>query len=373
MHYVFRDFEHQDIASFYPIRSGIESYIQPVLEQSRFWNIRYSRELDRFDRKVISELCWFYSEKWMRDHNPGFARQAAKGLVRIDKKVHDLYERLLATLADVLREYGIDADTTQDSDSARYEDRLEQQIAALTQAEQFRIRDKVSPSIAELASMELHQKIGGLNLKRFVDLRPYHKQRLGRFEIWMNDNGPKVYNEKISPVCLIYLKLCQSVEKVKFVPGKLESVCEKSSVYNVAFNGSPRMTFERVATRFGISHNEATRKMIGSSPRKMHFGDWLLEVPYAQRSRIDTDGHTYNQQFNAAREAVAHAAVRFANDHSPRRDGNSTLSKSRYLAALVFPDQFATDSILSDAEGRLRARLRRGPKMTYTESGGENL
>jgi hypothetical protein len=94
MHYIFKDFEHQKLPSFYPEGFGIESYVQPTLEQSEFWRIRFSQKLSLFDNKLISELTWFYLEKWFRDWNP---RQAAE-ISRQETALRKLIERLFFTL-----------------------------------------------------------------------------------------------------------------------------------------------------------------------------------------------------------------------------------------------------------------------------------
>jgi len=103
-------------------------------------------------------------------------------------------------------------------------------------------------------------------------------------------DAPTIYNERISPIMLVFLQICHGVEKIGSIPGRLERVKETSTGYKAHVSNRSTMTFERVATRFGTGHNKAVNETIGLPSGRMHYGDWLLEPPYSKRARVGTDG-----------------------------------------------------------------------------------
>jgi hypothetical protein len=367
MHYVFLDFEHEHMPDYYPYGHGIESYVQPILEDSDAWSIRYSKEIGHFGGEVISELCWFYFSKSLRDRNRWLVRETSRGLTGVALKVHKLRECLLVRTWLQLRRHGVSAAAGSD------ELLLEREIAALAHADQFAIRDKLDRYIAELASFELAEKIGGIDLEKFVDLRGCRERLLGKFEIWMNDGSSStIYSEKIVPVNLIFLKLCQTVEDIKFVPGRIKSI-EVKNGYNVTFKSGASRRFERVATRFGLKQDDVSERLLGPAPRRLHFGDWLLELPTFTREIERNERFVVRRRFDAAYEAVSHASRRFLLSWPPPRHKKSVLPKQLYFGALMHPEPYQDHPILSAPEDWLRRRLKRGGSVTYDQSDGAAL
>jgi len=352
MHYTFCDFAHEDLPNFYPKGCGIESYVQTTLEQSTFWQIRYSRNIEFFDKKVISELCWFFFEKAFRDANPGRMSSVSPRQRFFSTKINKLF----AQLSDHLTRLGIDVSSYQ-LDSAQDEDRLRKRIAAIPQTEQFAIQEQLNPLITEIASLELDQKIGGMMLNQFCSLSPYRKLLRKEFDIWLNDGTPTAYTEKLSPANLFFMKLCQSVEPIQYKSGKLANINPTDAGIVAQFeNGRPLM-LDHVATRFGVVETDTNRNMIAFSKRKMHFGDWLLEEPVSD-----------NQRVNAAYRAVQNATRKFNVAQPPRLTRHVRVSKALYLALSLLLFEESGHKGFRKEEKRLRDRLRRGDKIAYTET-----
>jgi hypothetical protein len=373
MHYVFRDFEHREINKFYPMDCGIESYVQPMLEQSNFWRIRYSNEIEQFDRKLISELCWFFTRKYLVEANPHFENEVMKrlsgGARRVEVLYRGVYEQVSALLGKHLKT------RISPYSSAKDVERFRAVLERLPPSTQFSIRNELRPWVSELASVELDLNMRGVNPTNFFSLEEYKRRRLGRFEIWMNDVTPSMYTDKLSPANLIFLRLCQSVEDVRFVSGQLKRVCAKNGSHHVKFENGRRMIFERVASRYGTAHGEATQKVMGVAPRKMHFGDWLLEIPESiDSSDLDETGTGTIRRQDAAFSAIAEA-TRKAVREARFVTGAPALSKLVYISALWLSGtkQQVDDPIYSDPERWLRQRVKRGAFVNYLHSDGREL
>jgi hypothetical protein len=372
MHYVFRGFDHENIDEYFPAGLRIESYVQPTLEQSRYWSIRYSKEIERFDRKVISELCWYLTTKEFRDYNPGIMKELAKGSTRKEKAFSLLEGELLGKIGDLLEKSGLPSQAN--FSYWRDVDRAERHLVKMSIDEQFAIRDALDPLISDLASMELDLKIGGMKLSAFLDLAPIRTHLSKRFEIWMNDVTPTAYTEKISPANLIFLNLCQTIEDVRYVQGRLTTVKPTRAGYDVEIAGGNRMKFERVSTRFGTRHSEATKKMIGGHPRKVHFGDWLLEWPIEYQK--DPKDKAIIQQVDLARDSVADGVTKLRLSRRYTRFEIPVLDKPLYIASLSLADSVAkrfSSPELINTEKQLKARLHRGQPVSYPQPTGTDI
>ncbi|MBA7473273.1 hypothetical protein ES707_08608 [subsurface metagenome] len=373
MHYVFRDFRHEHISNFYPTGCGIESFVQPMLEQSNFWSIRYSHEIAQFDGAVISELAWFFTRKYLVDYNPSFEDDVMRGLRGQKRTVELLYRQIYARAAALLGQQLKRRILPYRSgdDVACLEDLLRQ----VPPDAQLFIRNELKFDISRLASAELDLNMREVDPSHFFDLKAYRERRLDRFEIWMNDVTPTMYTDALSPANLIFLRLCQCVEDIRFVQGQLKSVTPRAGGYDVRFAGGRRMIFERVATRYGTSHDEATRSILGRPPRKMHFGDRLLEPPIIMaESEPDESGTGTVRREDAAFSAIARAASA-ASHKACDEPKNPLLSKQLYVGALWVPKikEDFKDLIHSDPQGWLSRRLKRGGRVNYLQSDGLNL
>ena len=133
------------------------------------------------------------------------------------------------------------------------------------------------------------------------------------------------------------------------------------------------MRFDRVATRYGPSHDKISDIILGSAPRRMHFGDYLLEIPVSTYDVTLKDSNVVRHRFDAAHEAVEQAARKFYLDRPSLRDKKTILPKQLYLGALMHSDIFQKDSMLSAPEDWLRRHLKRGETVTYDQSDGISL
>jgi len=373
MHYVFRDFRHEDIGSFYPAGCGIESFVQPMLEQSNFWSIRYSHEIAQFDKDVISELAWFFTRKYLIEANPFFENEVMRGLRGRERAVEILYRQIYHRTGALLskhlkrriRPYGAGEDV----------EGLRDVIQRLPPDVQLQIKNELKSDISRLASAELDQNMREVDPGHFFNLKAYRQRRLGRFEIWMNDVTPTMYTDAISPANLIYLRLCQCVEDIRFVQGKLRSVTPRAGGYDVRFAGGRRMIFERVASRYGTSHDQAMEDILGKPPRKMHFGDRLLEPAIViDESGLDKTGTGTVRREDAAFSAISRAASAASRKATDKEEA-PVLSKLLYVRSLWMPrvKKEFKDPIYSNPQGWLSRRLKRGGGVNYLHSDGRDL
>jgi hypothetical protein len=366
MHYVFRGFEHRDIfRCYYPKGSGIESHIQPMLEDSHFWKIRYDKTIyEYFDGKAISELCWFYHEKAFRDDDPENARKIRlSNLWPGERRFRNRIEKLYSEIGEYLHQLGVDTHSRLDTDFDK--DRLMQQITKVPIDKQLAIRKQFNSLVAEIASLELNGKIDTPKFKRVFVAR-YRKKLLNGFEVWLNDTTPTPYTEKLSPIMLIFLKLCKGIETVRFISGRLINVKATDKGYEAYFvkaasvaeampkprQNARRKEFDHVATRFGIQQTDTNRKMIVPIQPKIHYDDWLHESP-----------RSYGKTSDLARETLVEASRTFYGTRPPPLSRDSTVSKFAFITLMLqHKDAF------EEKEQWLQNRLRRGCRVAFTDT-----
>jgi hypothetical protein len=108
--------------------------------------------------------------------------------------------------------------------------------------------------------------------------------------------------------------------------------------------------------------------MIGFAPRRLHFGDWLLEFPLTEIIKDQDKSIRTAKRLNVAREVLAKASAELFGTPLAGQGTEPMVSKQLYEASMRLREtgNFATgDRKMDDPENWLRDRLRLRRRVTY--------
>lgn len=337
MHYVFKDFDHRNIESYY--LQGVESHIQPALEQSIAWQVLFSEEVEMFDHKVISELCWYAVTCWHKTRNPQLRILAGSG-----------YEGVFRAIGDELVKAGLKAKLS--GDESTYGDEL----MSLSRVAQYQIRRRVRPLIDEAASNEIAAIMEALDIK---DLDRERSLIRPGFEIHLNATTPTPYSTVISPANLWFLRLAIHLGNVNYVRGKIREVKSSESGFKVFFGNGRMFSYDHVCTRYGPPvTSTAAIEGVRRRHRSDHHGDWLLAYPFV---RMPNDNSGFYCPRNPAISTIARKIE--ARKKAARR--GDPVDKGLYMISLMGGGRDIERE--RDPQGWLAEQLRNGKRVRFVE------
>lgn len=354
VHHVFRGFRHEHLPLLYP--HGVESFVQGSLEQSQTRNIRNEEQNYEFD-ELISELGWFFNCKDFKEANPAYAKDALCDdniWAPVERQKAYLIERITRELLNV----GVDAAANLTEEGAYRS--LVQSLTELSKEKQLIVRKAVEPDIAALASIEFELIMKQLDLKEYIrsELRP--DVLLNAFDITLVDTTPTPYTERLSPINLAYLKLCQDAQPIEYRQGRLNRVEQLENGLIAHFDEGEPIRCDRILTRFGVEHTEVSRNLLGKPAPRFHHGDYLLTSPDF------SNGNGYN---DVALEQLERALTRRRRERRGR-EPKWWAPRGIFMAARFLPEgqtmPEGDDFILLD-EGELVEKLKAGTRIKYDD------
>jgi hypothetical protein len=340
MHYVFTDFDHRRMTEFYV--EGVESYIQPALENSTTWSVLYSPEVATFDGKVISELCWYRIMSWHARENPQVG-------------IYSDFEPVFRAIGVELKKNGLKAGLS--GDASDYGDELQR----LSRIEQLQIRLNLRSVIASAASNEIAGIMRGLPIDKIVDMARLRKLVRPNLKIHLNATTPTPYSTTISPMNLWFLRLAIYAGDVVYVSGEIKRAEKTDTGFRVHLKNGQVHSYDHVCTRYGASAAHRGLKGLRPRNRRDHYGEWLLEFPFFYEPRNKRGIGTRRNLAISALERQLPARRKQSPAKGPRQ-----VNKDLYKIWLT--GFFKKTAQERDPQGWLSAQLRKRNHMRFVET-----
>ena len=235
---------------------------------------------------------------------------------------------------------------------------LVESLTNLSKENQLAVRKAIEPDIAALASIEFELIMKQLDLGEHIrsELRP--DALLNAFDITLVDSTPTPYTERLSPINLAYLKLCQDAQPIGYRQGRLNHVEHVENGLIAHFDEGEPIRCDRVLTRFGVKHTDVNRNLLGDPAPRFHHGDYLLASPDFSNG----NGHT-----DVALDQLDRALAKRRRDHR-RREPKWWAPKDVFMSSrLLPPDQPLPERggfVLLD-ERKLTDKLKAGIRVRY--------
>lgn len=277
LHHTFEGFDHKWTATLYPEGTGLESYLQPALEQSIHWEIWFNQEVSTYDYRVISELCWFVQQKQLR--STGHSLMSAKsGIdVLLRSKLNDLFNRIESWLVNQGTN-SINPALNMSADQI-----LDEVYTNANMNEQIVLKEELAPLINDIASLEIKGIIDKVDLADSYDFDALRSMMSGQPQLYLNGLTPTPYTASLSPVNIIYMKLCNELKAFKYRQGLILSISQEENGYRVLFSDKSEEHFDHVATRYGAASKPALASLATPKQKRAFYDCWLLEVPTSRK------------------------------------------------------------------------------------------
>ena len=350
-HYALNGFEHRKVESFWQPGVRLEAVLDEGLARARLDAIFRNEEAWRYERPVLSEVCWWLDQRYFMENNPQLPWPPGG-----EPHVRPIFEALEAALAPHFAAWRPGGDI-----AATNWDALEDFVLGLELGPQFEAREAarlvgdvwVSRLIEELAqSIQLPETV-----------RPIEDLARPGIDVVLNGLTPTPYTRQLSAYNVWLMRLLRAFPAVDYRQGAISAVVQRPDRrFDVNFADGDTEIFDRVVTRYGPAAGGGSGIAHGQT-RDTQGGDWLLAEPYYLAH--DSDGATHGRYIYPARAEIV--AGLEALDGRPNSEGIG-LSKELFVASTLIKGAGVQteDLIYRDPQTWLAAELRAGRRPSYT-------
>ena len=274
LHYALDGFQHSLIVALWPTGSGLEAQIDLGLERARLDALLASSEPENYEKEVLSELAWWFQQRWMKANNPTipWPPKSDAWAVSILERLDEIMEPHYRARGDALPFEAADPEL------------LEEIIEELPLEVQLDIREDLRALADEWISREM---------ANFADTIPLPDnflimEKLARpgFEIVLNGLTPTAYTRQLSPFNVWVMRLLLALPSVSYQQGEIVSVFPRSDKrFDVTFSDGSIGIFDRVVSRYGPGRRSSGPIAEGRR-RNTQEGDQLLSYELSPRDDI---------------------------------------------------------------------------------------
>ncbi|WP_141686837.1 hypothetical protein [Bradyrhizobium sp. LMTR 3] len=357
MHYAMSGFRHALVENFWPSGANLEARLDIGLEEAKLDDILQSPEVERYDGRVISEVCWWL-DTWFRLEN----WQSANWSLR-SGGAHN--EPIFKAIEDILRPHLKAAFPRRDLARLDWDER-ETFVLDLPLKVQLQAREAVRPLADAAISRGIDALAGTIVVGKLLRVGELHKRIRPGVRLTLNGTTPTPYTRQLSTYNVWLMRVLMSFPNVRYRQGRISKVtADRNGRFSIAFDDGTTDVFDRVVTRYGPSSTKGRQTMWASRPRDSHAGSWLLTpVSYTVPTK---DKNVYRRIYPAIDRVKSRLHEVETRQASPRAD---KLDKAMYERCLFLKPMIATsdDPIYRDPQSWLSAKLRKGKNPNYTEN-----
>ena len=339
MHYAIGGFNHKLVEKLWPRGANLERTLDLGLETATLDEVLSSREIERYDNKVISELCWwldtwFRLENWT-DHGWSFTRDGAhsKPIFEAIEKV--VQPRLQASFPR--------------RDIAKLEwDEREKFVTRLPLKVQLDVREAVRPLADKWSSRSIEKLAKSIDIAKLFRLPQLHNRARPGVTVTLNGTTPTPYTRQLSTYNVWLMRVLTSFPNVRYLQGRVSEVrADRNGGFAVTFNDGKQRKFDRVVSRYGPGNSGSRTSLASRKSRDPHAGSWLLTpVSYS----VPTDREDIYRRVNPAVDRVKTMLRKL----EARRPSSlpASVDKHLYKAALLLgpADSMRSDPIYQDPQ-----------------------
>jgi hypothetical protein len=355
MHYAIAGFRHEFVEDLWPLNSGLEADLDPGLEEAKLDDVLKSKEVARYNGRVLSELCWwldtwFRLEHW-KSHDWSLRRHGGHA-PQIFRAIEAVLQPHLRTAFPGRNLKHIDWEERED-----FVFRLPLRI-------QLEVRDAVKPIADDWISRSMAKLVGKVAVGKLLRVRKLHGMFRPGVTVTLNGTTPTPYTRQLSPYNVWLMRILTSFPNVRYRQGLITKVEDDGlGRFGVTYKDQSREVYDRVVTRYGPG--QKTRRLSTPHSSDPYAGSWLLTpVNYS----VPTEDPRIWQSVNPA----VHRVARNLDEVAARRGSNSSkpLDKFLYTGRLLLGPMppLEKDERYLDPQRWLSSKLRAGVRPSYVEN-----
>lgn len=356
MHYAIKDFRHELVENLWPSRTDLEAHLDIGLEEAKLDNVLKSEEVERYDGRVISEVCWWLDTWFKLEHWKSYGSPL--------RSEGEYYQPIFRAIEEVLRPHLKVTFPGRNIRRLPWEDR-EAFALRLPLKVQLEAREAVCPIADDWISRGMAQLVDEVAVSKLLRIRKLHALARPGVVVTLNGMTPTPYTRQLSTYNVWLMHVLMSFPNVRYRRGMMSKVeADRLGHFKVTFDGGSTRVFDRVVTRYGLSTERRNRPLTKRRSGDPHAGSWLL-TPV--RYRVPTkDAHIWK----TIEPAIHRVACKL--DQVERRRGSyrsDPLEKSLYVPCLLIGpgESHKTDEIYRNPQAWLSAKLRAGIRPRYTD------
>ena len=357
MHYAIKDFRHELVENLWPSRANLEAHLDIGLEEAKLDNVLKSEEVERYDGRVISEVCWWLDTWFRLEHWKSYGWPLRSG--------GEYYQPIFRAIEEVLRPH---LEVTFPGRNIRrlpWEDR-EAFALRLPLKVQLEAREAVRPIADAWISRGMARLVDEVAVSKLLRIRKLHALTRPGVTVTLNGMTPTPYTRQLSTYNVWLMHVLTSFPNVRYRRGMMSKVeADRLGHFVVTFGGGSTRVFDRVVTRYGPPAEKKGRPLAKRRSRDPHAGSWLL-------TRIGYRVPTNDPHIWKTIEPAIHRVASKLNEVERRRGSyrSDPLYKSLYVPCiLIRPDESSqTDEIYRNPQAWLSAKLRAGIRPRYVDS-----
>jgi hypothetical protein len=355
LHYAIGGFRHGLVENFWPSGANLEARLDIGLKEAKFDDILRSVEVERYNGKVISEVCWWL-DTWFRLENWKHTGWSLRGA-----SAHN--EPIFETIEGFLRPYLKAAFPRRDVKRLAWDER-EAFTRKLPLKIQLRIREVVRPLAEAWISRRIAALAETIDVGKLLRVRKLNK-RARPGVTTLNGTTPTPYTLQLSTYNVWLMRVLTSFPNVQYRQGRISKIrADRYGRFKVAFADGTSDAFDRVVTRYGPSVSKRGQTLTTRRSRDPHAGSWLLtSVQYSVPTKERNIRREVDPAINRVETKLRELETRRAPSHPQR------ISKAMYQSCLLLQAIELTKNhpIYCDPQARLSARLREGESPSFTE------
>lgn len=354
MHYAISDFRHDLVESLWPIQTNLEAYLDIGLEEAKLDNIYKSEDVESYDGRVISEVCWWLGTWFRLEH----WKSHGWSLHRDGEHTSQIFH----AIEEVLRPH-LEASFPQRNLRRLDWDDREAFAIRLSLKAQLKVRKAVRPIADFWISHALARLMRKVAVAKLIRVRKLHSMARPGATVTLNGTMPTPYTRQLSTYNVWLMRLLTSFPNVRYRQGKIANVEPYGpGQFCVTFKDGSKQVFDRVVTRYGPAAAKTSRQLSKGRSRDPHAGNWLLSpVQY----RVPTDKPDTWKSINPAIHRVASKLDEL--QRRPASDLPELLSKYLYVQYLLAGPHTMKEGIYRDPQAWLSAKIRAGIWPSYVE------
>nr|MEC9419494.1 hypothetical protein [Pseudomonadota bacterium] len=359
MHYAFADFKHDMVENFWPTGSYLEDHLDRGLEKIN--DVLRSAEVERYDFKVISELCWWLDHWWFLQN---WSQDDLK-TYQSSRSTKTIFSAIERQMGDQLSA----AFPGKNADDISWEER-EDLLLTLPLSKQLEVRRAVASVIDDAISCDIANHMKQVHLAKLLNTRKLRTMLRPGVEIVLNGLTPTPFTRNLSAYNVWLTKVVMSLPNVRYLRGRISNMeCASDGKSTVNFENGKSEVFDRVVTRYGPSGDDAAQpRLTEGALRDPYPGDFLLANPHYFLPGRNLSDQTSTVQ----RVEPPYDRVKKRVQTIKRRRGSNPadpLIKSLYLSILFAgkPYPFVTDPRYTEPQRKLSEALKAGRCPAYSD------
>jgi hypothetical protein len=360
LHYTIKDFRHEFVENLWPAGVNLEALLDLGLAKAKLDELLLSEEINRYDDRIISELCWWL-DTWHRLENwwPEWwlGKQAP----------HE--EPIFQAIELALRPHLLSAFSPEKYLHLEWHER-EDFLLGLEMGAQLAVREAVMPLVDHWISRNIETVVCEIPASILSSIQELHDRRRTGVAVTFNGVTPAPYTRQMSSYNVWLARILMTFPNVHYRQGKITSVeAEGPGSYKVTYEDIGQEIYDRVVTRYGPT-KPSGGALSSKANRDPHRGSWLLNlVSYTVPVETLGDGAVIGRFVDPAKEDVSRKLPEVLQRRGSGRTHpvNKVLYQQRLLAGPVFRKATGTEYIDSDPQEWLSSKLRVGIRPCYED------